>query len=102
MAELEREKILKRTQRGRRARVASGKPMVSARPPFGYQWNTDKSGYVLDPEAAPVVRLVFDLALAGMSLRSICARLEERGVTSPTGRPQWTAATIREVLLRPV
>jgi DNA invertase Pin-like site-specific DNA recombinase len=36
VAELEREKIAERTQRGRRARVASGKPLVGQRPPYGY------------------------------------------------------------------
>src|SRR5215218_1683253 len=43
VAELEREKIAERTQRGRRARVASGKPLVSPKPPYGYAWNSDKS-----------------------------------------------------------
>src|SRR5215204_6831115 len=55
VAELEREKIGERTQRGRRARVASGKPIVSPKPAYGYYWNGDKSGYVLDSETAPVV-----------------------------------------------
>src|SRR5215213_2743464 len=44
-AALEREKIAERTQRGRRARVASGKPLVGARPRYGYVWNSDKSAY---------------------------------------------------------
>src|SRR5215211_5034331 len=42
-AALEREKIAERTQRGRRARVAAGKPLVSPRPPYGYAFNDDKS-----------------------------------------------------------
>src|SRR5215213_11863649 len=55
VAELEREKIAERTQRGRQARVASGKPIVSPRPPFGYQWTDDKSAYVIDPATAPII-----------------------------------------------
>jgi site-specific DNA recombinase len=35
VAELEHEKITERTQRGRLARVKSGKPIVSPRPPYG-------------------------------------------------------------------
>jgi site-specific DNA recombinase len=100
-AALEREKIAERTQRGKRARVASGKPIVSPKPAYGYHWNGDKSGYVLDPETAPVVRLIFDWALAGVTLRGIVNRLAERGIPSPTGRPRWAVPPIREVLRRP-
>ncbi len=100
-AELEREKIAERTQRGKRARVASGKPIVSPKPAYGYHWNGDKTGYVLDPETAPVVRLIFDWALAGVTLRGIVNRLAERGIPSPTGRPRWAVPPIREVLRRP-
>src|SRR5215218_2434488 len=78
-AELEREKITERTQRGRRARVASGKPLVGRKAPYGYAFNDDKSGYVLDPETAPTVRFIFEKIIAGATLRGVCAMLEERG-----------------------
>ena len=100
-AELEREKIAERTQRGKRARVASGKPIVSPKPAYGYHWNGDKSAYVLNPETAPVVRLIFEWALAGVPLRGIGSRLAERGIPSPAGQPHWTVPTIRQVLRRP-
>ena len=101
-AELELAKITERTQRGRRARVASGKPLVSPRAPYGYQWNEDKSGYVLDPATAPIVRQIFDWALEGQSLRSIGTRLLARGIPSPTGNAKWTPAVTRALLLRSV
>lgn len=101
-AELELAKIAERTQRGRRARVASGKPLASPRPPYGYQWNDDKSGYLLDPLTAPIAREIFDWALQGVSLRGIGSKLFERGIPSPTGIARWTAAVIRELLLRSV
>jgi site-specific DNA recombinase len=97
----DRDRIVRQTQAGIRARVASGKPLVSGRPPYGYAWNADKSGYVLDPEAAPAVRLIFDMALAGTSLRGIVAALAERGIPSPTGKPRWAVPPVRELLLRP-
>jgi site-specific DNA recombinase len=102
VAELEREKIAERTQRGRRARVADGKPLVTKRPPYGYDWNGDKSAYVIDPATAPIVRMIFDAYLDGGTLRGVCAELEAHGIPSPTGRPQWTAAVIREILTRPI
>jgi site-specific DNA recombinase len=37
-----------------------------------------------------------------VSLRAIVAALAERGVPSPTGKPRWTVAPVRELLRRPV
>ena len=36
-------------------------------PPFGYVYNEEKTHFVIDPEAAKIVRLIFDLALQGNS-----------------------------------
>ena len=102
VAELEREKIAERTQRGRRARVASGKPIVGPRAAYGYTWSADKTRYVLDLETAPVVRMIFDWALDGVTLRGIAARLSERGIPSPTGQGRWSPAVLRHLLLRHV
>jgi site-specific DNA recombinase len=47
-AEMERLKIRERTQRGTRARVEAGKPLVGCRPPYGYRWrDAEKSGFLL-------------------------------------------------------
>jgi site-specific DNA recombinase len=103
VAELEKEKIAERTQRGMRARIGSGKPLVGSKPPFGYRWSdSGKTHLVLDAETAPVARLVFDWALGGASLRTIVTRLAERGIPSPTGLPHWTPPVIRDLLLRPI
>ena len=102
-AELEREKIAERTQRGRRARVSSGKPLAGNRPSYGYRWaDAAKSHLELDPINADVVRRIFDMALDGRSLRGIAADLYERSVPSPTGSPRWTPSVIRDLLLRPI
>src|SRR5687768_8201397 len=84
-AELHLEKIREATQRGRRARVASGKPIVGPVIAYGYRWNDDKTRYVIDPETAPIVRMIFDWALDGVTLRGIASRLHERRIPSPTG-----------------
>ncbi len=99
-AALEREKITERTQRGRRARVVSGKPFVSPKAPYGYVWNETKTAFVIDPATAPVVRDIFDMALSGLSLRAIGAALEARGVPSPNGGATWTATSVRQLLTR--
>lgn len=53
----------------------------------------------LDPEQAAVIREAARRLLAGESLRSIVAGLNEAGVESPRGR-RWESATLRQVMLR--
>ena len=89
-AELEREKIAERTQRGRNARVASGKPLVSlqSRP-------TATTGTATNPATCSTLRprrscaWILEWALAGVPLRGIGTRLAERGIPSPAGQPRW-------------
>src|SRR5215213_4333692 len=78
VAELEREKIKERTGRGRRERVASGKPIPGGKPPYGLTWaNDEKTRLKHNPDTAPVVRSIFNQALAGGSLRAIAKSLDE-------------------------
>jgi site-specific DNA recombinase len=101
-AAIEREQISERTQRGKRARVASGKPLVGQKPPFGYRWaDPDKTRLDLDADEAATVRRIYDLALGGMSLRGICAVMERDGIASPGGKTRWTATGVRHILVRP-
>ena len=90
-AALEREKIAERTQRGKRARVASGSHWWG-RSPLWLRWaDAEKSRLIRDPATAPVVRRIFDLALDGMSLRGICTAMERDAIPSPGGNVRWTA-----------
>lgn len=104
----DRDQIVRQTQAGLRERVqVHGKPLAGWKPPYGYRWvdpdaKHGKSRLALDPEAAPVVRMIFDWALAGMPLRSIVAALAERGIPSPTGKPRWHPTPLRELLRRPI
>src|SRR5215213_8096000 len=103
VAELEREKIKERTGRGRRERAVSGKLLPGAYPPFGMQWaDAARTRLVLDLDTAPVVRTIFTLALEGLSLRTIAARLERDGILSPAGNSRWCATSVRHILTRPV
>ncbi len=120
--ELEREKFMERTKRGKRGKAKAGRPQGSARPPFGLRYADDpdpatgvvlvaKARYEPDPERAPVVVRMFDQADSGMSLRKIGFALEAAGVLPPYhGRKHgpseggmvtsthWSAATVRSIL----
>lgn len=80
---------------------------------YGYKMGTDKKrAPVIDEEAAPVVRRIFEMYASGISPRRISEVLNLEGIPSPalyaytqTGqKPKpnvmglWTAVTIREML----
>ncbi len=98
-AEMEREKIRERTQRGRSARLASGKMLPGQRPVYGYQWaDTDKTTIVERSDTAAVVRRIFHLASTGTPARSIARMLTEEGLPTPGGKSHWSVTTITNML----
>lgn len=84
---------------------------------FGYVWDdpVKKSRYVIDEEAAAIVRRIFALAASGMTLTAICRLLNAEGVPPPSayqqahGRlpdsrqvsPHWWSARISSLLHNP-
>ncbi|STX02467.1 recombinase family protein [Kocuria rosea] len=66
--------------------------------PFG--WTIINGTPVIHDTEAAEVRAATRAVLAGRSLGSIIRDLNDRGITTGTGRP-WTYATLRQLLLRP-
>lgn len=83
-AQLERAQIRERTMRGRRARAERGAIIPGAHPMYGYRFTADRRGLVVDPETAPVVRRIFELAASGVTLFGIARRLDADGVPTPS------------------
>lgn len=101
-AEVEREKIIERSMRGRLARVQSGKLLPGVRPLYGYQWrDADKAALDVNPASAPTVRWIFEQAALGASTRSIAQSLNADGTPTPAGAPRWTNATVWSILKNP-
>ena len=56
-----------------------------SQPPYGYIKNPDDSRFwVIDPEAADVVRRIYDMALEGYGLAEIANALGADGIVNPT------------------
>ena len=56
-----------------------------SQPPYGYIKNPDDSRFwVIDPEAADVVRRIYDMALEGYGLAEIANALGTDGIVNPT------------------
>ena len=80
--------------------------------PYGYLWNEDKSAYVVDEEAAAVVRHIFEWKLQEVSVYTIVERLKADGIESPERHKRragsrngdnirgkgWCPSTIRGIL----
>ena len=57
---------------------------TSSHAPYGYDKSkTEKGKYVVDPEAAKIVRLIFEKAADGLKTREIARILNEMGVLPP-------------------
>ena len=80
--------------------------------PYGYLWNGDKTAYVVDEEAAAVVRQIFEWKLQEVSVYTIVERLKAGGIESPERHKRragtrnggniqgegWCPSTIRGIL----
>lgn len=100
MARRELKLINRRLQRGRKQSAGEGKS-ISKKPPYGYL-RDDKLQLHPDPKTAPVVKLIFDMAARGIGASSVCNRLMDLRVPSPSGRDTWERSTIYDILKNPV
>ena len=80
--------------------------------PYGYLWNEDKTAYVVDEEAAAVVRQIFEWKRREVSVYTIVERLKAGGIESPERHKRragsrnggniqgegWCPSTIRGIL----
>lgn len=101
-----------------RTKGQSGKP-ITGKPPFGYVKDpNDKYKWLVDPEAAAVVRRIFDMTLEGICPEEICRIFHREKIERPsyysakrgqikfdkaldTDNPYlWRANVIRDILER--
>jgi DNA invertase Pin-like site-specific DNA recombinase len=93
---------------------------ISGSTPYGYKLNPlDNRKFVVDEEAATVIRRIFSMATDGLSPRNIATRLFKDSVLTPsaleyqrTGRKHvkfvesqpysWSGATVNKILRNPV
>lgn len=65
-------------------KAENGKTLAS-HPPYGYIYpDGDKTRYVIDPEYAPIVKLIFELCIGGMGITMIARELYKRQIPTPS------------------
>lgn len=100
--ELELAKITERTQRGRRARVESGRMMPGRRPRYGYQWaDNTHSTLIVNPVTGPIAQRIFRDIAGGKTLRSVAMALQAEGIPTPGGRGSWRHSMLHFILHDP-
>ena len=64
--------------------TSSARLFIGGKAVYGYKLHpTEKNKIIIDEEAAPIVRRIFQMALEGMSCRQIAVRLNGEGVPTP-------------------
>ena len=98
VAEVEREKIVERTMRGKLERARSGRlPQATGKGCYGYIYDRATGQRVIEPRQVEVVRRVFDEFLSGVAIVKIANRLNGESVPSFLGGI-WYPATLHRLL----
>ena len=95
MAAYYSEQLSQNIRRGQRASAAKAQSTGGNRP-LGYKTGPDKK-FIIDPETAPTVRLVYDLYAQGQTITQIIQALNAKGLRTKRGRP-FTNNSLRTVL----
>lgn len=95
----EKRKHSERVRRGQKAARDNGVAFGNGNV-LGYDRVDGK--FIINLEQAETVRMIFDLYLNGNSIRNICAKLEEQGKLTSTGKPIWKTSTVARTLKNPL
>src|SRR5487761_639301 len=106
IAEYERAQIAERHRRGKRHRAQQGMVNVLSGAPYGYRYvrKTDTSAayYEVIESEADVVRMVFAIYThQRFSINGIARLLNERGISTRTGKTRWERSTVWGLLRNP-
>jgi site-specific DNA recombinase len=98
IAEVEREKIVERTTRGKLERARQGKiPQAFGKGTYGYTYNPATGRREVDPYQAAVVRRIFGRYAETRSINVVARELNDEGTPAFAGG-KWYPLTIRRIL----
>lgn len=96
--EFEREQLSERT-RCALAHKKQRRERISGLAPFGFSFASDGVTVIPNEKEQHIVRTVFDMHEAGLSLRGISAELKRLGVCNRAGRAVWHPSVVRLILV---
>lgn len=101
LAQKERKTTSSRVKITQMIKAREGKTNVAS-PAFGYMLSEDRQHLVINPETAPVYRLIVDKYLDGWGQLKICKYLIAKGIKTKRGSKVWSTNSIRTILTNPV
>lgn len=97
IAQSESENISANVKWGKLQSAKEGKVAFTYKNFLGYRKGADGNPEI-DEEQAETVKKIYDRFLAGDSLKQIAVKLQNEKRLSPSGRNEWSTATIRSIL----
>ncbi|MEG6586468.1 recombinase family protein [Dendrosporobacter sp. 1207_IL3150] len=98
VAEYEKEKIKERTMRGKRGKASKGFVISNAKP-FGYDFDKEKSTYIINDAEAEIIKMIFDFIVKEkMGTARICKELNARGIPSPRAKKSWIVSSVHRII----
>lgn len=95
MAEYYSLQLSQNIKRGYRENAKKGK-YCGGSIPLGYKLDEEKR-FVIDPQTAPIVKMIFEMYARGQTITEISAYLNGQGITTTAGRP-FTKNSLRSLL----
>ena len=97
LAQSESENISANVRWGKEQCAKEGNVPFRYKNTLGYRKGTDGNPEIV-PDEAEIIRYIYQRFLAGDSYGVIKTALEEKGVSSPSGKGIWSYSTIRSIL----
>jgi site-specific DNA recombinase len=99
IAAWERKKIAERMNRGKRRKAKEGKVVAGPRPNYGFRFNEERDGYLVDEEKMALIRRIFRMVGSeGMALNRVRHTLEREGIPTSSGRRSWSRTYLRKCI----
>jgi DNA invertase Pin-like site-specific DNA recombinase len=99
IAQLESEQISERVKIGMAQKAKSGQGYLGFNIPYGYDYQNGE--LILNPNESKIVKMIFQMYLAGNSISTIVELLNNRGVSTKKGK-RWGKQTISKILKNPL
>lgn len=71
---------------------------LGANKKFGYLYDEKINNWIIQKDEAKIVQMIFDLYLSGYGSDTICNKLLENNIKTPTGKDKWVSSHIIYIL----
>lgn len=97
LAQEESRSISENVRWGQQKSMRDGKVHVAYSRFLGYRKGADGRLEIVEEEAK-IIRMIYEMFIAGKTIRSIAEHLTEEGISTPAGKRIWSVSTIRSIL----